>query len=131
MKLAVEPEERGASVVLLMARVGVALAFVLFGVEKLYSDPGSPWFVLFDRIGVGQWFRYFTGALQLTGAALLIVPRTTTVGAAVLACTMIGAVFVNCFVLHSVATAIVPAVLLPRPHRAEEPAGAAGAGKVR
>ena len=30
-----------------------------------------------------------------------------------------------------IAATIVPAVLLPRPHRAEEPAGAAGAGEVR
>jgi uncharacterized membrane protein YphA (DoxX/SURF4 family) len=111
-KLALEPEDHRDGVVIWMIRVGVALAFVVYGMEKLRAAPGSPWVVLFERIGLGQWFRYATGATQLTGAALLVVPRTTIVGAATLASTMVGAIVVNCFVLHSVVTAIIPGMLL-------------------
>ena len=28
---------------------------------------------LFDRIGWGQWFRYFTGAIVLAGGALILL----------------------------------------------------------
>jgi len=111
-KLAQESEDRRDGVVIWMIRVGVALAFVVYGMEKLTAAPGSTWVVLFERIGLGQWFRYVTGAAQLTGAALLVIPRTTIVGAAVLASTMVGAIVVNCFVLHSVVTAIIPGMLL-------------------
>src|SRR2546430_2861644 len=37
--------------------------------------PISEWVRIFDRIGLGQWFRYFTGALQVTGALLVLIPR--------------------------------------------------------
>jgi len=39
-------------------RAAIALAFASFGVEKLF---GSNWVPLFAQIGLGQWFRYFTG----------------------------------------------------------------------
>ena len=28
---------------------------------------------MFDKIGLGQWFRYLTGGLEVTGAILLLV----------------------------------------------------------
>jgi hypothetical protein len=31
----------------------------------------------FDQIGLGQWFRVFTGALQVGGALLLLIPRVS------------------------------------------------------
>ena len=90
-------------------RAAIALAFASFGVEKLF---GSNWVPLFAQIGLGQWFRYFTGAVQLTGSALLLIPRTARVGAALIGCTMLGAMFVHMFVLHAGANAIIPAALL-------------------
>ena len=91
-------------------RGSVALVFVIFGMEKLTGSGG--WVKLFDQIGVGQWFRYFTGVLQVTGGALLLIPRTARLGTALLACTMIGAVFVNLFVLGTGFSAVIPGVLL-------------------
>jgi putative oxidoreductase len=38
----------------------------------------------FERVGLGQWFRYLTGALELVGAALLLWPGTTAFGALLL-----------------------------------------------
>ena len=96
-----------------MPRIGVALFFGAYvGASKLSSDPHGEWVRIFDRIGLGQWFRYVTGAMQTAGAILLLIPRTITVGAAMLACTMLGAMFVQIFVLHTPLFALFPAVLL-------------------
>ena len=92
-------------------RAGVALAFAVFAAEKLL---GSNWIGLFDAIGVGQWFRYFTGAVQLAGALLLLVPVTARVGGVLMGSTMVGAIFVHMAVLDTgVGGAIIPAALLP------------------
>ena len=91
-------------------RISVALVFMIFGLEKL---AGSSWVTLFADIGLGQWFRYFTGIVQLTGATLYAIPQTARVGMALLACTMLGAVGVHLFVLHTgVFAALIPAILL-------------------
>jgi putative oxidoreductase len=96
-----------------MPRIGVALFFAGYvGASKLSSDPHNEWVRIFDRIGIGQWFRYVTGALQIAGGILLLIPRTVTVGAALLASTMAGAMVVQIFVLHTPLFALFPAVLL-------------------
>jgi len=93
-------------------RIGVGLAFAAFiGASKLSNDAHNGWIALFDRIGLGQWFRYLTGTMQVIGGILLLVPRTLTVGAVLLASTMLGAMFVQMFVLQTPLLAIVPAIL--------------------
>ena len=67
---------------------------------------------LFTAIGWGQWFRYVTGIHELTGAVLVVVPRTTRPGAALLATIMLGAVAAHLFVLHVPPTAPVILFLL-------------------
>ena len=49
----------------------------------------------FDKIGMGQWFRYVTGGIEIVSAILLLIPRLTPVGAALLVCTMTGAVLTH------------------------------------
>jgi hypothetical protein len=49
-------------------RAGIALAFALFGLEKFPSGADAHWVRFFDQVGVGQWFRYFTGILATTMA---------------------------------------------------------------
>ena len=44
----------------------------------------------FEKVGVGQWFRYVTGAIEIGSAILLLIPRLAPVGAALLVCTMTG-----------------------------------------
>ena len=91
-------------------RASVASVFVVFGLEKLF---GSNWVKLFAEIGFGQWFRHFTGILQIAGGALLLIPWTARFGAALIACTMLGAVVVHLFILGTgVFAAIIPAGLL-------------------
>lgn len=50
-------------------------------------------------IGVGRWFLYLTGALEVAGAFLLLIPRTSGLGALMLAGVMIGAVMTHLFII--------------------------------
>lgn len=43
-----------------------------------------------ETIGIGQWFRYLTGAIEVGSAILLFGPGKQAWGAALQVCTMIG-----------------------------------------
>lgn len=74
-------------------RILLALAFGAAGIAKL---AGVPQMVqVFDAIGFGQWFRYVTGAVEVIGAVLLLVPATGFLGGLLLSATMVGAVFTH------------------------------------
>lgn len=90
-------------------RIGFAVLLGIAGSEKFQSQ-GS-WVKIFQQIGWGDWFRYFTGVVELLGAALVLVPRTVTIGLALLASTMVGAAVVHVAVLKDGAVAAVPAVI--------------------
>ena len=89
--------------------VQIALAgmFLLAGSSKLFG--AAAMVGLFDAIGIGQWFRYVTGLLEVVGGVLLVIPGKTAFGAVLLACVMAGAVVAHLTVLHTAAT--VPLVL--------------------
>jgi len=111
--IAEQPRHRLDVFIAWVPRIGVALLFAAFvGASKLSNDPHNGWITMFERIGIGQWFRYVTGLMQIAGGILLLVPRTITLGAVLLASTMAGAMFVQIFVLHTPLLAVVPAILL-------------------
>src|SRR5215831_15110004 len=56
-----------------MLRAVVALLFICVGSNKFAAR--SPWIQIFAQIGFGQWFRYFTGVLQIAGGLLVLIPR--------------------------------------------------------
>jgi len=87
-------------------------AFFLFaGGAKIVGVPAMV--DLFDHVGVGQWLRYLTGALEMGGAALLLWPPTVFYGAVLLALVSVGALWAQIFVLHEdVIHAIVLAAIL-------------------
>ncbi len=93
-----------------LPRIAVAVAFISLGIDKLSGD--STWFRLFEQIGFGQWFRYLTGAIQLAGGVLVLIPRTCLAGLALLGCTMAGAVLVWVFVLNTPGNAVIPGAIL-------------------
>ena len=96
------------NIVLWMLQILAAVMFLYVGLLKLFS---APMLVQgFAIIGLGPWFRYFTGAVEVGSAALLLTPRLAAVGAALLTCTMIGAVIAHLTRLHS--SPAVPLVLL-------------------
>jgi putative oxidoreductase len=67
---------------------------------------------LFDTIGLGQWFRIFTGLCELATAALLLFPATIGVGALLGFCIMVGATIANIFVLdHDFIHSSIPAII--------------------
>lgn len=71
-------------------RILLALAFGAAGAAKL---AGAPQMVqVFDAVGFGQWFRYLTGAIEIAGVVLLLVPATGFYGGLLLAATMVGGV---------------------------------------
>lgn len=88
-------------------RGGVALAFVLFGLDKFPSGPGGQWVKFFDQVGIGQWFRYFTGVVEIAGAGLVLIPRSARLGLSLLAVTMLAASFIHVFVLHQPGNIII------------------------
>ena len=94
MKLLLEePRNRLDILKTVFLRCGVTLFFVLVGYSKF--DSRSEWVGIFDRIGLGQWFRYFTGIVQITGGVLVLIRPTFATGILILSCTMLGAVAVD------------------------------------
>ena len=75
-------------------RGGIAFLFVAAGADK-FSDG---WIRLFQEIGIGQWFRYFTGVVEILGGILVLIPWTVAAGLALLACTMASAALILIFV---------------------------------
>jgi len=93
-----------------LLRSAVAVAFILIGKGKFEAH--SQWIAIFDRIGFGQWFRYFTGVVQVTGAVLVLVPRAFALGILMLSCTMLGAMAAWIFFLGVPFAAVVPGAIL-------------------
>lgn len=93
-------------------RVGVAFVFVLVGLEKVQAASAPSWIQIFDAIGFGQWFRYFTAIVECVGGLLFLIPAATTIGVAMLASAMVGAMITQAFVLHHPGNSVFPALFL-------------------
>jgi putative oxidoreductase len=79
-------------------RVVLGLLFLGIGTTKLTGTGNTVEY--FAAIGWGQWFRYLTGVLDIVGAVLLFVPRWTTYGAIMLACSVGMAALISLTVLR-------------------------------
>lgn len=102
----------GDRIVHWVLRIAVAAFWATIGFEKFSSSPTSEWIGIFQRIGVGTWFRYFTGVVEMLGGALFLVPRTTIAGAALLATSMVGATIAHFTVLHDPGSSVITLILL-------------------
>ncbi|WP_063064838.1 DoxX family protein [Nocardia violaceofusca] len=67
---------------------------------------------IFHDIGWGDWFRYFTGLVEISGGIGLLVPRLSWLAAAGLSITMVCAAATQAFVMDAPAGAIFPLVLV-------------------
>ena len=66
----------------------LAAVFLAAGGAKLY---GVPMLVEeFEHIGLGQWFRYFTGSLEIAGGLAILVPSLSGIAAVLLARRVVG-----------------------------------------
>jgi uncharacterized membrane protein YphA (DoxX/SURF4 family) len=75
----------------------VALVFIAAGGAKLASVPVMV--EMFDKVGIGQWFRYFTALLEVAGAIGLLMSRYAFYAAVLLAIVMVGAIIAHVAVL--------------------------------
>jgi putative oxidoreductase len=102
---------KAAKIVSWILQSVLALAFLAAGGAKL---AGVPMMVeTFDHVGVGQWFRHVTAAVEIVGAIALLAPGSTVLGAALLSATMVGAIIAHLTVIpSSLAPALVLLVLL-------------------
>jgi putative oxidoreductase len=101
--LATATPGKALNIALWTLQILLALAFVAAGSAKLLGS--ADMIAVFDAVGIGQWFRYVTGALELLGALLLIVPGKAAFGAVLLACVLAGAVVAHLTVIQTAPTA--------------------------
>ena len=101
------PRWRVALVALWLTQIALAGMFLLSGGLKLTGAPGLV--ALFDAIGIGQWFRYVTGSIEVVSAVALLVPSWAAFGAVLLIPTMVGAVATHLFIVGGSAA---PATIL-------------------
>lgn len=90
----------------------IAVLFVLIGWEKFSGAANGEWVRIFAKIGFGQWFRIFTGVVEVGGGALFLFPKTNRIGAALLASALFGATIAHLTVLRDPISVIVPLALL-------------------
>lgn len=91
------PRGRAAAIALWCVQAAVAALFLGAGISKLAG--AAAMVQTFDAIGLGQWFRYLTGGIEVVSAVLLLAPRLAFFGAIVLIPTMIGAIITHVFVV--------------------------------
>ena len=90
-------------------RAALAIVFVAVGALKFAAH--SVYVRIFDEIGLGQWFRYLTGVMEVGGGVLRLIPAAAPVGFILVGCTMAGAVAFWVFTHHAFG-AIIPGALL-------------------
>jgi putative oxidoreductase len=109
----------------------LAVLFTAAGGAKLVSAPAMV--QEFAQIGMGQWFRYVTGILEVSGAIGVLIPKLRFWASLQLATVMVGATVINLAILHLPGTARVTVVLmglaltltwLRRPRPRQQPRGA-------
>lgn len=99
------------TVVLWVLRVLVAALFLFAAFSKL---SGQPMMVEeFNTVGLGQWFRYVTGLLELVGGLAVLAPPISPFGALLLLCVDVGAFIAQISVLHQdwIHTVVIGALL--------------------
>jgi putative oxidoreductase len=99
---------RAVGIAMWVLQALLALQFAMAGLAKVFGDPAMV--EMFATIGVGQWFRYAVGALELAGAVGVLIPRLCGLAALGLVGLMAGATLTNVLVLGT--SPLLPIVLL-------------------
>ena len=106
--LSTTTRRRALNISLWTLQVLLALVFAMAGLSKVFGDEAMV--EMFATIGVGQWFRYVVGALELAGAVGVLIPRLSGLAALGLVGLMAGATLTNVLVLG--VSPLLPIVLL-------------------
>ena len=99
---------RARTFALWLVQISAASMFLAAGLSKLAG--ATAMVQMFDAVGVGQWFRYVTGSIEVTAALMLLVPGLAFFGALALAAVMLGAIGTHLFVIGG--NPSMPVVLL-------------------
>ena len=99
---------RTGSIALWAVQIALAAMFLLAGGSKLLGVPAMV--ALFETIGVGQWFRYVTGLIEVSSAIALLIPSFAVFGALALVATMVGAIVTHLFIVGG--SPAMPVILL-------------------
>lgn len=93
-------------------RVLMAALFLFAAAMKLTGQPAMV--AEFDTVGLGQWFRYVTGLMELVGGVLVLIPRRSVLGAGLLLMVDAGAFVAQVAVLHMdwIHTVVIGALLV-------------------
>lgn len=98
---------------IIILQVILALGFLMFGWMKFTSEDMVKGF---DHFGLPQWFRVVTGIVEWAGALLLIagiwLTPLATIGAALLAITMAGAILTHIRAKDPLTGSIMPLILM-------------------
>jgi uncharacterized membrane protein YphA (DoxX/SURF4 family) len=97
---------RGKAVLWTLQIIAAAM-FLLSGTFKLVG--AAPMVQMFAAIGIGQWFRYATGTIEIVSALLLLTSSFALVGAVALALTMAAAVATHLLIIGG---SPIPAAIL-------------------
>ena len=111
MTTAALPASRSKIIVLWILRILMAALFLFASYMKLTDNPMMV--DEFNTIGLGQWFRYFAGALELAGGIAILVPSVSVFAALVLLAVDAGAFITQIAVLHGdwIHTVVIGAIL--------------------
>jgi len=99
---------RAVVAILWTLQIITSALFLFAGVSKVSGQ--ADMVQAFATIGVGQWFRYLTGTIELIAGVLLLIPAAASYGASALAVTMVGAVITHLFILGG--SPLLPILLL-------------------
>lgn len=93
-----KPSTRAVTIVTWVLRILLAGIFLPGAVMKL---TGAPMMIAeFQQVGLGDGFRYFTGAVELVGGVAVLLPAVSPLGAALLLVVDLGACIAQVRVLH-------------------------------
>jgi uncharacterized membrane protein YphA (DoxX/SURF4 family) len=101
---------RSANVALWVLQVLAAITFAMGGLNKVLGETQTV--AGFEKMGMGDWFRYLIGALELAGAAALLIPILAGLAGLAFVGLMIGAIITQATVFDGEMVAIPAAVLV-------------------
>ena len=111
MEKAISTGWNGKKIGIWVLRILSAAIFIPAAAMKLSGQPMM--IAEFDTIGLGQWFRYVTGILELAGGIAVLVPRFSALGALLLLAVDVGAFVAQISILHMdwIHTIVIGAIL--------------------
>ncbi|WP_327114933.1 DoxX family protein [Nocardia sp. NBC_01730] len=91
-------------------QIVLCLFFIIAsGLPKVFGQADAV--RIFNEIGLGDWFRYLTGIVEIAGGIGLLVPRLSGLAAAGLSVTMVLAAATQAFIMGAPGLAPFPLVL--------------------